>query len=146
MNHLIKKYVMYPLLIVALLACNAQDRSDYKNILGEQVEWSEEAFKTPPDESKVHTWYHWMNGHLSKEGITKDLEAMKSIGIEGFTVFNAGEGTPPGDVPYYSDAWWDVFIHTKKEAKRLGLTMGIMNGPGWSTSGGPFWYSVQNAS
>ncbi len=138
------KKLIYSLFFLALFACNAHDRSESKNILGDQVEWSEEAFKTPPDESKVHTWYHWMNGNISKEGITKDLESMKSVGIEGFTLFNAAEGTPPGNALFYSDAWWDIFIHTKKEAKRLGLTMGIMNGPGWSTSGGP-WNTPENA-
>ncbi len=138
------KHFIYALFILALLACNGQKEAGHMNILGEQLEWVEEEFKNPPDESKVHTWYHWLNGHLSKEGITKDLEAMKYVGIEGFTLFNAAEGTPPGNALYYSDSWWDAFIHTKKEAKRLGLTMGIMNGPGWSTSGGP-WNTPENS-
>jgi hypothetical protein len=89
-------------------------------------------------------WYHWLNGHLTKEGITSDLEDMKAIGIGGFRVFNAAEGTPPGSAIYYSDEWWEMFIHTKSEAKRLGLEMCVMNGPGWSTSGGP-WNTPENA-
>ena len=29
-------------------------------------------------------WYHCINGHLSKEEITKDMEAMKEVGIGAF--------------------------------------------------------------
>ena len=66
------------------------------------------------------------------------------MGIGGFMICNAAEGTPPGSATYYSDEWWKMFIHTKKEAKRLGLEMGIMNGPGWSASGGP-WNTPENS-
>ena len=34
-------------------------------------------FQNPPDSAKPHTWWHWMNGNVTKAGITADLEAMK---------------------------------------------------------------------
>ena len=34
-------------------------------------------FCNPPIESGVYTWWHWMNGNITKDGITRDLEAMK---------------------------------------------------------------------
>jgi len=111
------------------------------NLITADCEWIEADFINPRNDAKVQTWYHWINGHLSKEEITKDLEDMKDVGIGGFILFNAAEGmqgTPPGNAPYYSDEFWDIFIHTKKEAKRIGLEMGIMNAPGWATSGGPW--------
>ena len=37
----------------------------------------EEGFRAPPDSAKPHTWWHWMNGNITCEGITADLEAMK---------------------------------------------------------------------
>ncbi len=37
----------------------------------------------PPDSAKPYTMWFWMNGNLTKEGITLDLEAMKSAGIGG---------------------------------------------------------------
>ena len=95
-------------------------------------------FKTPPVAAKPQTWWHWINGHISREGITADLEAMKESGLGGFTVFNASEGTPEGPVKYMSDEWWSMLKHTKAEAKRLGLEMGIHNSAGWSSSGGPW--------
>lgn len=92
----------------------------------------------------MQTWYHWLNGHVTKEGITADLEAMKAAGLGGCRIFNAAEGTPAGSATYFSDEWWEMFIHAKEEAKRLDLELCVMNGPGWSTSGGP-WNTPENA-
>jgi hypothetical protein len=138
-----KQLILF-LTIFALYSCAEKDQVKTKNLISGQNEWTEEGFKTPPHSAKTQVWYHWLNGHLTKEGITSDLEDMKSAGIGGFRVFNAAEGTPPGSAIYYSDEWWEMFIHTKSEAKRLGLEMCVMNGPGWSTSGGP-WNTPENA-
>lgn len=98
----------------------------------------EHGFKTPPMTAKPQTWWHWVNGHVSREGITADLEAMKSTGLGGFSLFNVSEGTPEGPVTYMSEEWWKLLAHTKSEASRLGLEMGFKNGAGWSSSGGPW--------
>jgi len=44
----------------------------------------ENGFHNPPDSAKPRTWMHWTNGNVSEEGITKDLEWMKRVGIAGF--------------------------------------------------------------
>lgn len=140
------KKLIIPLIGLHLLlfSCANHDELKSKNLISKQNEWSELDFQIPPEEAKTQVWYHWLNGNLSKEEITSDLEAMKSIGIGGFRVFNAAEGTPAGSATYYSEEWWEMLIHTKKEAKRLGLEMCVMNGPGWSASGGP-WNTPENA-
>ena len=33
----------------------------------------EEGFRNPPNSAKPHTWYHMMNGNVTKEGITCDF-------------------------------------------------------------------------
>ncbi|MDD4009732.1 MAG: glycosyl hydrolase, partial [Fermentimonas sp.] len=44
----------------------------------------EEQFINPsPGESDPWTFWYWMYGVVSKEGITADLEAMKNIGLGG---------------------------------------------------------------
>ena len=43
----------------------------------------EEGFSHPPMSARAQTWWHWMNGNVSKEGITADLEAMREIGLGG---------------------------------------------------------------
>ena len=31
-------------------------------------------FENPPESAKPRVWWHWMNGNITKEGITLDLE------------------------------------------------------------------------
>lgn len=98
----------------------------------------ESAFRNPPFSSGVYTWWHWMNGNITKDGITRDLEAMKANGIAGYQLFEAGSGIPIGPVESLSDEWVDLILHTLKESERLGLEFAMHNCPGWSSSGGPW--------
>ena len=99
---------------------------------------SPEAFRSPPHESKPHTWWHWMNGNVTKEGITADLEAMARVGIGGVQIFDAGLALPKGPVAFATDAWYDCLAHANREAKRLGLELCIANCSGWTSSAGPW--------
>ena len=37
-------------------------------------------FANPSKSARPHTWWHWMNGNVTKAGITADLEAMANVG------------------------------------------------------------------
>ena len=104
----------------------------------------ESGFMTPPNQAKARTWWHWISGHVSKSGITKDLEAMKEVGIQEAQLFNVHLGFPEGPVKYLSEEWLDLFRYSAKEAQRLGLELTFHNGAGWSSSGGP-WVTPQYA-
>lgn len=95
-------------------------------------------FRNPPTSAKPMTWWHWINGNISKSGITKDLEAMKRFGLSGAQIFNVEVGIPVGDKPFMTAAWKDALGWAFKEAKRLGLTLDVHNCAGWSSSGGPW--------
>lgn len=95
-------------------------------------------FKDPPASAKARTWWHWIDGNVSKAGITADLEAMKAVGIQEAQIFNVGQGYPEGPATFMSPMWLDMVHFAAAEAKRLGLEMAIHNGPGWSSSGGPW--------
>jgi len=97
-----------------------------------------EGFKNPPASARPHTWWHWMNGNITKAGITADLEAMARVGIGGAQIFNASEGIPEGPVRFNSPEWRDMVKHAAQEADRLGLELCIHNCAGWSSSGGPW--------
>jgi len=84
-----------------------------------------------------------MNGNVTKEGITADLEAMKQIGLGGAEIFNADCGIPAGPVRFNSPEWHELFIHAVREANRLGLQLEAHNCAGWSSSGGP-WNAASN--
>lgn len=62
-------------------------------------------FSNPPNSAKPQTWWHWMNGNVTKEGITADLEAMKQIGLGGATVVIVDCEIPPGPVKIMSPEW-----------------------------------------
>jgi hypothetical protein len=101
-------------------------------------------FRTPPATARPHTWWHWMNGNITKEGITADLEAMRQIGLGGAQIFNVSEGIPDGPVPFMSPAWRELLQHAVREADRLGLELCLHNCAGWSSSGGP-WIKPEQA-
>jgi hypothetical protein len=98
----------------------------------------EKGFLSPPPSARPHTWWHWMNGNVTKEGITADLESMQRVGVGGFQVFNPLEGIPDGPAPYMSPQWLDMMRFAASEADRLGLEMCFHNCAGWSSSGGPW--------
>lgn len=104
----------------------------------------EDGFKNPPNQAKARTWWHWISGNVSKSGITKDLEAMKAVGIQEAQLFNVHLGFPKGPVMYLSEEWLDLFKFSAEEAKRLDLELAFHNSAGWSSSGGP-WVTEENA-
>ncbi len=102
----------------------------------------ESNFINPPAQARPHTYWFWMNGNITREGITADLEAMARVGIGGALILNVagshGCDIPPGPVDYFSEAWLDLLRHAAGEAKRLGLELGLHNCAGWATTGGPW--------
>ncbi len=83
-------------------------------------------------------YWMWMNGNISTEGITKDLEYMKQAGIESAFIFDVGVGVERGPVDYGSAAWVAAVEHACREAQRLGITLGLHNAPGYTATGGPW--------
>ena len=104
----------------------------------------EDSFATPPQSAKTFLWWHWMNGNVSREGITRDLEAMKQIGVGGVTLFEESDRIPAGPVKYASDEHLALIRFAAEECDRLGLDFAFHNGPGWSSSGGP-WITPEHA-
>ncbi len=101
----------------------------------------QKGFQTPPNTAKPRVWWHWMNGNITKEGITKDLEWMNRVGIGGFQNFDASLFTPavtPKKLVFMTPEWKDAFKHTTDLAQKLQLEMAIAGSPGWSVTGGPW--------
>jgi hypothetical protein len=104
----------------------------------------ETGFLNPPESARPHTWWQWMNGNITKEGIAADLEAMKQIGLGGATVVNLDCGIPRGNVPFMGPEWRADFLFAMQEANRLDFKLSVENCAGWSSSGGP-WNTASNA-
>ncbi|MGB5942925.1 MAG: glycosyl hydrolase [Leeuwenhoekiella sp.] len=96
-------------------------------------------FQNPPPEARPRTWMHVMSGNMSKVGMTKDLEAMADAGLGGIILFNVTVGTPKkGETIFNSPDHIDKIAHTAAECERLGLSFGVHNCDGWTSSGGPW--------
>lgn len=105
----------------------------------------EEAFDNPPESTKPWVYWYWISDNISKEGITRDLETMAEVGIGEALIGNVVDpGNPWGKVKVLSEEWWSCVEHAIKEADRLGIKVGMFNGPGWSMSGGP-WVKPEEA-
>jgi len=100
-----------------------------------QADPLQDAFEHPSTTNRPQTLWFWLNGHISREGITADIEAMSKNHIQGALMYAIGHEKQAGPVRFMSDEWIDLFLHTVREASRCGTEIGIHNGAGWSASG-----------
>jgi hypothetical protein len=98
----------------------------------------EEEFQRPPVSARPWAYWFFMDGNLSREGITADLEAMQRVGLGGMLIMEVDVGVPRGPVRFMSSPWKSLFKHAVTEAERLGLEITLNAGPGWTGSGGPW--------
>lgn len=105
-------------------------------------------FRSPSKVFYPETWFHYIGGNVSIEGITTDLEAISNAGFSGVHLFHGQFGGPwPGVDPQIaclSPLWDGMVKHTAEECRRLGLRFTMQNCPGWAMAGGP-WIKPENA-
>jgi len=128
-----------PLAILALIASGSAAAA----VAGYSQDM-EAGFQSPPDAARPWGYWFWMNGNITREGITADLEAMKRVGIGGTLIMSVSTGIPPGKVDFMSREWRELFTHAVREADRLGLQIIMNNDDGWTGSGGP-WNRVEHS-
>ncbi len=141
------------LLIISISSCK---KGSGDSISDEEYARLKEGFVAPPDSTKPGIYWYFISGHISKEGITKDLEAMHDVGIGEVFIgdifyappindkFGLSNDTPMGNTPSLSEKWWDCMRHAISEGTRLGVNISFFNSPGWSQSGGP-WVKEEEA-
>ena len=98
----------------------------------------EGGFQKPPAAARPWVYWFWLNGNITREGITADLEAMKRVGIGGVLIMEVDQGAPVGPVDFMGPQWRELFKHVVAEARRLGLEVNMNNDAGWNGSGGPW--------
>lgn len=102
----------------------------------------QQQFLNPQGEAKPWTFWYWMFGAASAEGITADLEAMKDAGLGGaylMPIKGVKEGPQyNGQAQQLSPEWWRMINHSFKEADRLGLQLGMHICDGFALAGGPW--------
>ena len=129
-----KRITLYLSIVFLVAACSA-DKNE------QQLKGDFQAIKT---KHQTRTWWRWLNGNVSKDGITKDLEAIRNKGMNGVTMFNLGRFYPQGDVTFMTDEWSELFDFSVDECKCLGLDFSFQMCDGWGASGGP-WVPKEHA-
>ena len=96
-------------------------------------------FENAKDHPPYILW-QWMNGCVTKEGITYDLQGFKKAGINDVQQFLVGGSeadiTDP-EVTVLGEKWMELMRFALDECKRLAMSFGTHNCPGWSASGAP---------
>jgi hypothetical protein len=150
MKSFIPQPVLMPILIAALLvqpASPAFSAPPRPAIFGElnasldPVMPLEEGWENPPRLARTRVWWWWLNGNTDQPTITRELEAMKAVGIGGANIIDAGGDNqrgnrrlPAGPV-FGSPEWIELFRHAVAEADRLGLELGFNIQSGWNLGG-----------
>ena len=96
------------------------------------------AFAAPPASARPWVFWFWINGNISKAGITADLEAMQRVGIGGVLWMEvSGQAwAPDGPVTPASPQWHECMQWALRECDRLGLEFDLSVDFGYG-SGGP---------
>lgn len=133
---------MKRILFLLLLAVMTQ----HQILRGEEPE---KMFLHPDRTYYPETWFHFVNGNVSREGITRDLEAIAESGIQGIQLFHGrmNDDVWPGTeepIECLTPKWEDLVRHTATEAHRLGMRFSLQTCPGWAMSGGP-WIKPEQA-
>ena len=134
-----KNYILLLSIAVIAYACTgAGNRSDAP---GKSSFTALEAGFRQPDSMKLGVYWYWISDHISKEGVIRDLEAMKRVGINRAAIGNIGldePGVSYGKVKLFTPEWWEIMHAALQRATELDIEIGIFNCPGWSQSGGPW--------
>ncbi|MDF9831545.1 glycosyl hydrolase [Parabacteroides sp. PF5-6] len=131
-----KKASLFIVLCLCLYVCVTGCAPKSSDVSFDRIETG---FRQPPDSVRLAAYWYWISDHISKEGVEKDLEAMKAAGITRVFIGNIGlEGMEWGEHKVLSPAWWEILHAALRKATELDIEVGIFNSPGWSQSGGPW--------
>jgi len=129
--------------ILFLLGCSNNQNKTIQKYGDSEINFNEleKGFLNPPHSAGVRCYWWWLNGNVTEEAITRDLEEMKDKGFNGALIFDADGSSQSGNrqVPagplFASPEWTKLFVHACKEAKRLDLELSLNIQSGWNLGG-----------
>ena len=102
--------LLLPALSLLLTACTEDEFYRYTNYNPDDAANAPriEEFAAPKGNARLQTWWHWINGNVSKEGIRRDLDEMADKGYGTAVIFSL-EGSIEGPVRFGSPAPYDAY-------------------------------------
>jgi hypothetical protein len=107
-----------------------------------------EEFRDPPYPYRPGAFWCWLNGNMSFSAITRDLEAMKSKGINRAEIWDVAAIRNPALIPaggeFLGNESVSLIKHAISEGKRLKMSIGLVASSGWNAGGSwvtPDWAS-----
>ena len=100
----------------------------------------QDGFMNPPICARPGAFWAWLEGHVSLERMTYELEEMKDKGMGGADIWdvhayiNPDRMIPAGPT-FLGEESVKAIAHALREAKRLGLSMGMVAASGWNAGG-----------
>lgn len=135
--------IKYLLILIVLLSITFVGCGTRQNMPTE-----EQSVRYTADDARPWTFWYWMYGAVTPEGITADLEAMKQVGLGGaylMPIKGVDQGPEyEGQAQQLTPEFWEMVDHSMKEAKRLGLRLGMHICDGFALAGGP-WIAPQES-
>lgn len=133
--------MMKKLFSIILAFATCANAFSHKAIQESAPEWYKR-FMAPAPETYPWTFWYWMYGCVSDEGIKLDLEAMHDAGIAGFYLMPIKDTTDGkgynGTARQLSPEWWKRMDTVFRMADSLKLQMGIHFSDGFALGGGPW--------
>ena len=120
---------------ILLLSCSGKQK-----LAGDPAEVIEQSFVNPPSEVRPGVFWDWLNGNMTKERITSDLEAMASKGIMMAVIWDIAAGhrgsmIPAGPAAFMSDESVALIKFAIAEAKRLNMHINLITASSWNEGG-----------
>ena len=118
MNHVLRSFLA--LLILWLLSPNLFSADPL-----------ESGWNHPPRDARLRAYWWWLNGCVTEEAITRDLEQMKAKGFGGALICDAdgssqdGNDRAPHGLTFRSHRCRALSQHALREADRWGLEMSL---------------------
>lgn len=107
-------------------------------------------FQNPPREYRPETWYHFLGGAVTREGVDLDVEALNKAGFSALHFFTIdsydqirNRMTTP-QIPILGRQWQENLTTLAKGIKKGKTDLVLHSCPGWATAGGP-WSNIRNS-
>jgi len=106
------------------------------------------AFAEPPVSARPWAYWDFLNGNIHLPTITRELEQAREKGMGGFDLWDVApiydERLVPAGPAFMGPESVDGLCYALREAKRLGLGIGLVTSSSWNAGGA--WIKPENAS